>query len=538
MKLQNLCLAAFAALKIAGSAQAATACADLLPGTVIGNAQIINARTVNGTIAGAGQQKVEAMPDFCRVLARAKPEPASHVLIEVWLPVPAKWNGKLLGIGNGGAAGVIQVGPLGAGVKRGYVSVDTDMGMWPSTANNAEFLVGIGRPEVAKDFGHRATHEAAILAKELALRHYGKPARKAYFTGCSTGGQQALMEAQRYPDDYDGIIAGAPANNRTHLHTMLAALAIFSDRPNGMLTPEVLQAWKSRQMRQCLGRSGGAPGDTFLADPTQCTLSPREMACKPGQETSSCLSEGQIRTLELIYSGLENPRTGELIHPPFVYGGDGLIAAVSAGPHTDFNFDLARWALGAQFAPAKFDFDRDMDRVDAALGADLNAMDTDLSRFAARGGKLIMHHGWADSLITPLGTISYFDRITARGAERAAFARLFMAPGMDHCGGGEGPNAFGQYVDGSGDPSNDVLAALERWTEEGIAPEAIIATRFVELAPGVPDTTQPALASRPLCPYPAAARYKGSGDPTKAESFTCTAASPASYRQPAARYLR
>ena len=538
-------LAMFLCSGVSATIVAQVSCDSIGRGAVVGHSDILFSQKVPaGTFTAPDGKKLERLPSFCRVVARATPSPESNIIIEVWMPEAAAWNGKMLGTGNGGFAGTIIYPALAGGIKRGYAVANTDMGTSPAGFPGVGYQAGNGRPEAVKDWGHRATHEMTLLARAAIDEYYGKQPVRAYFAGCSTGGHQALTEAQRYPDDYDAILAGAPGHNRTHLHAMFASLAMAASAPGASMTADNLKLWSLALMNACAGKDGGAAGDKFLTDPTQCTFSPRELLCKAGQDLSQCLREPQVKALETIYGGTRNLRTGALIYPPEVRGVEGILAFMlsnpavkSSGPPTD----LSRWVFGPKWDGATFDFDRDMAKEDQVLGKDINALDTDLSKFASHGGKLILFHGWADPIVSPIDSILYYDRITASGEDKSSFVRLFMAPGMSHCGGGDGPNVFGQSAElKEGDGSNDLLVALDRWVVTGIAPETVLATEYQGGSPfgGPPPPNAPVVATRQLCAYPKIARYNGSGDITKAESFPCSDAPRAKYEMPAPEYLK
>jgi feruloyl esterase len=530
---------------ISATAAAQVSCDSIGRGTILGNSNVLSSQSISsGTFTAPGGKKLEALPPFCRIVARATPSPESNIIIEVWLPEASTWNGKLLGTGNGGFAGTIAYSALAGGIQRGYAVANTDMGTFPASLPGVGYQAGNGRPEVVKDWGHRATHEMTLLARAVTDEYYGKKPAHTYFAGCSTGGHQALTEAQRYPDDYDAILAGAPGHNRTHLHAMFTSMVMATSAPGALLTPENLALWSQSLKNACVGKDGGAPGDNFLTDPTQCSFSPRQMLCKAGQSPTQCLQEPQVKALEIIYGGTRNPRTGALIYPPQVRGVEGTISTMLSDEtkrKSEPPTELSRWVFGPKWDGATFDFDRDMAKEDQALGKEVNALDTDLSRFAAHGGKLILYHGWADSIISPIDSILYYDRITANGEEKSSFVRLFMAPGMNHCGGGEGPNIFGQSPDyKEGDTNDDLLVALDHWVTSGVAPDTVMATKYQGESPfgSPPPPNALALAARPLCAYPKIARYKGTGDATKAENFACSDASPAKYEMPAPEYLK
>jgi feruloyl esterase len=542
-----VCSAAFAAIFASTPASAATsiadeACSSLAHGTRFGTSTVIAAEYVtSGSFTGADGSKQSDLPAFCRILAISTPRPSSRIISEVWLPAADRWNGKILGLGNGGAAGRIQTAALADSLRRGFAAATTDMGSYPAGTTGVGFNFGDGRPEAVRDWAYRSTHEMTILAKAAVTRYYGKPATRAYFTGCSTGGHQGLMEALKYPEDYDGIIVGAPAHNRTHLHIRFAALRQLGLNPAASLSGAPLRLWTNEILRSCAGKDGGAPGDKFLSNPLLCRASPRTLQCRVGQASDQCLREEQVRALEQIYDGTRNRRTGELIYYGDVRGAEEQIQLVYGDQPLARNFDITHWVLPPERAKDSFDFDRDMAALDARF-PDINAMSPDLSRFAAAGGKIIFFHGWQDGLISPLDTLDYFRRASARGKSKADFARLYMVPGLAHCFGGSGPNAFGQQpgVRSGGSAEDDLLAALDRWSVQGIAPAALVAARY-DGGGSLKLTSVPSpatIALRPICPFPMVATYDGRGEVTKASSFKCSAASPPQLERPASKYLR
>ncbi|MFC3443345.1 tannase/feruloyl esterase family alpha/beta hydrolase [Sphingobium rhizovicinum] len=530
----------------AGSALAQDRC-DALRGFASGNAIILSTESVAGPgYKAPDSQTYDQLGAFCRVVARATPAPQSNILIEIWLPASDHWNGKLLGTGNGGFAGSVRYAALAGGVRRGYAVANTDMGTFPAgSLGAAGYDAGIGRPEAVRDWGSRATHEMALATRAVAKAYYDRDASRSYFAGCSTGGHQGLTEAQRYPEDYDAIIAGAPGHNRTHLHMAFTWFGQAGRMPGAHIPAATMTAWATAVNRSCVGKDGGAPGDAFLTQPLQCRFAPRDMLCKPGQVDGSCLTTQQAAVLDRIYGGVRNPRTGKLIYPAEMKGTEALLAYFFGDPELakkPVAADLARWVFGGQYDAASFDFDKDVARMDAALGADVNANDPELTRFAARGGKLILYHGWSDLIVSPLDSIIYYTRIrTGQGApSREQFSRLFMAPGVSHCAGGLGPDRFGQGVEfKSGDAEHDLLAALDTWVETGKAPDQIIATKVAGADnPFAPPVDGPVVATRPVCAYPKVARYDGKGDAKDAKSFTCVAAPRPVFEWPAPEYLQ
>jgi feruloyl esterase len=470
------------------------------------------------------------LPAFCRLTASTGLDRHSNIAVEIWLPSPDIWNQKMLGTGNGGFAGSISYGALAGGLRRGYAVANTDMGTFP--AASASWAAGTGYPEMLKDWGYRSTHEMTSIAAALTNRYYGRPPRRSYFSGCSTGGHQALMEAQLYPSDYDAILAGAPANNRTHLHMAFLQTGLdVHTTPQSWLAPDRLAFVHATILKACVGTDGGAPGDAFLTDPTMCRFRPRDLLCAPGA-TDKCLNPAQADALDKAYRGAVNPRTNEVFYPGWTLGSEpqlaGLFGTQEQTVH-GFVGTLVPWVFGAAYDVTKFDFDRDLARVDAELGPIMNQVNPDLSAFAAHGGKLIAFHGYADAIVGPLDTINYFDRIGAAMPDQDSFMRLYMAPGMAHCTGGEGPDSFGQGADRKeGDGNHDLLKALDAWSETGRAPAAIIATKF--------DTAGSVMAERPLCPYPQKPVYQ-SGDAKEARNFRCVVSPGAKFERPAAAYL-
>jgi feruloyl esterase len=470
------------------------------------------------------------LPPYCEVVATIAPTPDSQIGVRVWLPTQ-RYNGRYLGTGNGGYAGGYFQSELADGINRGFATANTDMGATGAAGVNGDTL--IGHPEKWKDFGWRATHLMTTFSKALINAFYGDPAHKSYFTGCSTGGQQALMEAQRFPYDYDGILAGAPAFNRTHIHTVLISQYRATHAgAASYIPPTKLDVVNQAVLAQCRAKDRGSPTDTFLTDPRACKFDPATLACPAGLDGPSCLNPDQVKAMEVYYKGPVNLATGALINPGNARGSEtSNPAALGFALNESLaepNFDsLFKWVFGATWQWQSFDFNRDMASVDQVLAADLNATSTDLRAFAGNGGKLIMHAGWADPLIPSQGAINYFNALTqSYGGHGASalkktqnFSRLFMAPGMWHCAGGPGPNSYGgaiQQPPPSYDAQYDLLTSLTRWVEAGVAPTSVIATKYNNDMPqlGI-------VAQRPICSYPLIPVYKGTGDPNAASSFVC-----------------
>jgi hypothetical protein len=518
-------LLALPALSVAaGGPPQPVSCSDLaglsLPDTTITLAEDVTPPT---SIGG-----VPITLPFCRVAATLTPTADSSIGIEVWLPPAKSWNGKFLGTGNGGYAGVFRYPLLADGLRRDFATAHTDMGTAPSTPLNGDAL--IGHPEKWEDWGHRATHLMTLRAKEITKAYYAKRLKYSYFSGCSTGGQQGLMEAQRYPDDYDGILAGSAANQRTRLHNGMvwtfAATHPSPSSPVPLIPNAKLAMVQNAVIAACGTRSGGVATDPFLADPRDCDFDPGVLQCT-GPETPTCLTTDQVNALRLYYAGPRNPATGEQIYEGNVRGAEAYafgLALQQSLPEVPFG-SLFKWVFGAGWDWRTYDFNNDVATVDATLGPVLNATQTNLSKFKRGGSKMILYHGFADPLVPPQGTINYYERIVAEQPGRhklkntKKFARLFMAPGLDHCFGGLGPNVFGgafQPATPQLDAEHDLLKALELWVEKGKAPQRVVATKYVGDNP-----TNGIAMQRPLCAYPKLARYVGGGDTNDPDNFVC-----------------
>ncbi len=478
-----------------------------LPHTTITLAQQVSAGSftppaaVNGPIS-TSVNPIEDLPSFCRVAATARPAEDSEIKFEVWLPVAA-WNGKFEGVGNGGWAGTISYGAMATALQQGYAAASTNTGH-DGIGTDARFAAG--HPEKLIDFGYRAIHEMTEQAKAIVAAYYGSLPRLAYFNGCSTGGRQALMEAQRFPLDYNGIAAGAPANNWTHLRfgAMWPATADLID-PASFIPPAKYPAINRAALQVCDALDGITDG--IISDPERCHFDPGVMACQ-GADSDDCLTAPQVEAARKIYAGPKNPRTGEQIFPGLAPGSELGWKAEAGGPEpfsiamSYFRFVLFK---DPQWDFRKLDYDRDLALMERAHGKNLNAVDPNLRAFQEHSGKLLLYHGWADNLIAPLNSVNYYSSVVAAlggKAQTDSFLRLFMVPGMGHCGGGPGPSTF------------DRVGVLEQWVEKGAAPNQITASRSDKsLAP----------MTRPLCPYPQLAQWKGPGSTDEAANFVCAA---------------
>ncbi len=522
-------------LTIAGSAwlgawpaSAATRCDDLKRARIPNTTVTIAAAIGGGDYTTSDKVVRQHLPPFCRVVASVHDAPDSHIVVEMWLPQTG-WAGVFHANGNGGYGGDLSnsYDGLEAGVKRGYASAATDMGTAPSTPLDGDPLVG--HPRKWQDWGLLSTHVMSVVGKNIVAAFYGRKPGHAYYTGCSTGGQEGLIEAERYPDDFDGIIAGAPVVNRTHLHTAFVWDYRAANLQDGhKLSSDKLALLHGAVLAACRSEKAAA-SDPFLADPARCPFDPASLACK-GANSSGCLTQAEVQTATAFYQGPRNGRTGQMIYRGWPVGSElgwlNWSFLETPIPPTEPAFDgLFKWVKGRNWNWRDFDFDKDQAAVDATLGAEVNgATIADLSGFQRYGGKLILFHGLADSIVNPYETISFYEKAAGKLggiASTSRFARLFLVPGMAHCSRGDGPNAFNSSIYGGPRPpvtdaNHDVFTALARWVEQGEAPEEIVATKFVDN-----DQAKGIAMQRPLCPYPQQARYKGAGDQNDAGNFAC-----------------
>ena len=443
-----------------------------------------------------------ALPAFCRVAATLTPSSDSDIKVEVWMPAEG-WNGKLQAVGNGAFTGSLRYGggrSMASGLERGYATASTDTG---HVGGGAEF--GYEHPEKVVDFGWRSVHEMTVTAKQVIGSYYGDGPQYSYWFGCSAGGRQAMKEAQRFPEDYDGIIAGAPGNDwMGRAAGSLRVAKRLEANEDARLSAEEVQLVHTAVLEACDAADGVT--DKVVGDPERCDFDPAVLQCAGARsEAEGCLTPAQVHTVQMMYTSPENPKTGRPI--------TGVL------PGSEPNWTDLGWTRGArgtgldqyrylvygdpEWTIDRFDFETDIVTAEETDDDTLNALDPDLQPFFDRGGKLLAYHGWSDAQISPANATQYYQRVVeAVGNEetvRDSF-RLFMAPGMGHCAGGEGPNAF------------DALTVLEEWVEEGTAPDRIVASRTRD---GAVDRT------RPLCPYPQLAVYTGSGSTDDAENFVC-----------------
>jgi feruloyl esterase len=411
------------------------------------------------------------------------------------------WNGKFLGVGNGGWAGQVNYGGLIESLKGGFATASTNTGH-EGKGDDASFA--LGHPEKLIDLGYRSVHEMTVQAKAIVAAYYGTAARFSYWNGCSTGGKQGLTEAQRFPRDYNGIAEGNPASFWTHLMfaCMWPAKATLVD-PASYIPPSKYPLIHDAALKACDALDGVVDG--IINDPRLCHFDPKVLECKDS-DAPTCLTPPQVEAARKIYAGPTNPRSREQIFPGLEPGSELGWRNQAGGPEPmTIPMSFFRYVLfkNPQWDFRNLNFDRDVALADKTAGKILNATDPNLRAFQASGGKLLMYHGWADNLIAPRESVNYYQNVlSAMGGlkETEGFARLFMMPGVGHCGGGSGPDDF------------DKIGVLEQWVEHGSAPDTIIATHRTN---GVVDMT------RPLCPFPQVAQWKGSGNTNDAANFVC-----------------
>jgi hypothetical protein len=487
MKTTTLALAAASLLALGApaAARAETACADLVK-TALPHAEVTKA-----VVEAVGDKPV------CKVSVTAKPTKDSDIRLELWIPEGAAWNGKFVQVGNGGFAGAIPRGSFMGPIRAGYAVAGTDDGHQDPVGTNASWAQG--HPEKVVDFGWRALKETTDAAKAILAAKTGKP-RRSYFFGCSDGGREALMEAQRYPTDFDGIVAGAPANYMSQLFGLSAVQQQTMAKPGGYLGAPQRELLQKTALAQC-------GGDVMIRDPMTCHFDPGKLQCKAGQ-TEGCLTAPQVASAKAMYEGHKDAK-GKVIFPGYSPGAEALNGSWNAwitGPNQDLN----QKAAGPSFSSNAFKYfgfqDPNFDYLKMNMGAQyegarkkmaavLDSPDPNLAAFKAHGGKLIQFHGWNDSAIPPRSSILYYEDVRKTMGDIDGFYKLYLIPGMLHCGGGVGPSSV------------DWLAELDGWVNDKKAPGEIVAKSGPGQAAGGPP-------SQVLCPFPAVARKTG-------EAYAC-----------------
>ncbi len=499
-----------AALAFAAPSQriiaAGTAC-DGLASLALTNARVTAATEIAagkflppGAESGRGLSPAAAktyasLPPFCRVQLTATPSSDSDIKVEVWLP--ARWNGKYQAVGNGGWAGTISYAAMASAVAAGYATSSTDTG---HSTPGSDFA--FGHPEKLIDYAYRGVHEMTTQAKTVIGAHYGGRPKISIWNGCSTGGRQGATEASKYPADYDGVIAGAAPDPSARLHAVRLAANLAANRGPGTAIPsEKLPMLHAAAIDACDMLDGVKDG--VIENPTRCKFDPKTIECK-GADGPSCLTAPQVETAKMLYAEAKHPTTGKMLYAPLLQPGSELSWATLAGPEPFGNavegfkllvFKDPKWNWRT------FNAARDIDAMDE-LGAILNTASPNLKPFFDRGGKLLTYHGWSDRQVPAMSSVGYFQRVLDTVGKGAAgkSIQLYMVPGMDHCQGGPGTDTF------------DKMAAIEEWLAKGTAPRSITASHLTN---GAIDRT------RPLCPYPQVARYKGTGSTDSAENFAC-----------------
>lgn len=514
----------FVFLPVVCASAAFGATCESLVGVALQNTTITAAKSVPaGAFTPPQGRAIENMPAFCQVHGILKPTDASVIHFEVWLPAASGWNGRFQGVGNGGLAGTISFPAMAAALRRGYATASTDTGHTATEPRewlqNRERLI---------DYSYRGLHLTTAAAKSIIDAYYGRNPAYSYFTGCSKGGQQALIEAQRFPADYDGILAGNAGNFWTHQMASEVWNGVATSSPDTNLSEDKLRLVEDAVLAACDAKDGIADG--IVSDPERCHFDPKKLLCK-GADQPGCLTAAQAGAVEKLYSGPVNPRTGQKVYAGFFPGGE--VGWGKAGGQMVINrtttsgvssSDFFRYAFfrSPNWEFRSFDFDHDLQAADEKLGPIMNATDPNLEEFRKLGHKLVYYHGAADPLIPAQNGIDYYEQVVAaeKGEARTQeFFRVFLVPGLYHCAGGPGPIAFGTSQpapESQTDADHDIVSSMARWVEKGVAPAKIIATKYVDGSPAKGVALQ-----RPLCAYPDVARYKGSGDPNDAGNFNC-----------------
>ena len=480
-------------------------------------------RVTSGDVEAPTLEKpLHSLPPFCRVTGILKPTTDSAIRFEVWLP-EKDWNQRFLGVGNGGFAGAIGYQGLAGNLGRGFATAGSDAG---HQAQSEDASWAFGHPEKVKDFGWRAVHLTTQRAKEIVKAYYGQPPAKAYFDSCSDGGREALMEAQRFPEDYDGILAGAPANAWTRMLASGVDVAqVTNGNPQAYISGLKLPAIERASLAACDEADGVKDG--FINNPPTCHFDPNVLACKAG-DSLQCLTAPQLTALKKYYAGGSNEHDHSLF-PGFAMGDEAgawgsWVVGQGPGGGSGMNYaqNYFRYMVmnDPKFNLLTADVSTLLQQAIHTTASELDSTNPDLTAFKAHGGKLILYHGWNDPAISPWNSIAYYESVQTAMSPQAtgSFLRLYMVPGMEHCVGGPGPAAFGQLgIPTSSGPKYGVFDALVDWVEKDKPAGEIIATKYT---PG--EDSKPRVAmTRPLCPYPAIAHYKGSGDTNNAASFTC-----------------
>lgn len=469
---------------------------------------------INATLVPAAA----GAPAYCKVTGVLAPEIAFEVSL------PAKWNGRFYMIGNGGLAGDSlenpgRVAQRVEALKPGFAFAQTNTGHYAAKEPGGTFV--LNNPQKAIDYAWRAVHLTAVTAKSITKNYYGKPIAHAYWNSCSNGGRQGLLEAQRFPDDFDGVIADSPWVDQTGF--TIGAMWNEKALSEAPVSPAKLAMVAGKVMAKCDAIDGLKDG--LIDDPRKCDFNPaRDVpVCAAGTDGADCLTAAQAEAMEKVYSGPVS--NGKPFFPGYEPGSEAVVpgpngrggasgwmnvieAAQPDRKPADFNLaeGIIRYLVfrppQASYDYKTFNYDTDIHLLDN-WSKEADAKNPDLSKFRKRGGKLIVTYGWADPILQPMMGVHYYEQaLAANGADTPEFFRLFMAPGMGHCGGGIGPN------------QHDGMTAMIDWVEKGKAPDSMIASRVVN---------NRVVRTRPLCVYPQVARYSGQGSMDEAANFRCVA---------------
>jgi feruloyl esterase len=496
-----------AAMALIATFASTTPCESLkglsLPNTTITTAELVIAGSyvqpgqVQGQGRGRGAAPQPIVPAHCRIAAVLTPSSDSHIEMEAWLPAE-NWNGKFQAVGNGGWAGVISYSAMVTALQNGYATASTDTGHKGGSASFA-----LGHPEQLIDFGYRSMHEMTVTAKAMTAAFYNRAPRLSYYNGCSTGGRQGLMEAQRYPDDFDAVVAGAPVYNQIHLNTSQVSLQIDMLRDPSLILPQAkVRLVAAAVLNACDAQDGVRDG--IVSNPETCKFDPATLMCKGPGDGADCLTAKQVESVRRAYAPVTT-KAGAVVYPGHSLGFEAGWRIPEPGAALNPLFaDMPRYIArqNANWDVMSFDLEADLALAVKNAGY-IESSDPHLAKFKARGGKLLLYHGWADPGPAPANTIHYVNEvIRTLGPKQDDWMRLFLLPGVGHCGGGPGADQA------------DFVGAIERWRESGTAPDQIPAAH---VAGNRVDMT------RPLCPYPQVATYKGTGSTNDAANFVCKA---------------
>lgn len=453
-------------------------------------------QTLTG-IHAYGQVKLGPNPAFCRITATATPTSDSSINIEVWLPLKG-WNGKFLGTGNFAWGGYFMYPVMLSGLEKGYATASTDTGHDEGNPQQKGGSFIVGHPEKLIDYAYRAHHLMAVNSKLIIDKFYGKHQDKSYWIGCSLGGLEGLIEAKRYPSDYDGMVIGAPPNPLLYFNAaQLWPVWLVHQHPEMKMSNEKFALVHNAVLKSCASPVGQKQG--FVDEPNKCAFEPKQLLCKGG-DNKDCLTAPQVSLMEKIYTGPVNPKTGKVIFQGPAKGSELEMIDFASQPHQT-SLDLFRYAVykNPAWDWTKFDWDKDISQSEKTLGTLLQS-DAELKPFFDHGGKMLMYIGWND-FHNPHDLINYYQRMLKNaGPDHAESARLFVVPGMAHCHSGDGCDTFNK------------LGALDAWMTQNRLPERMVASRVVD---------GKVVRTRPVCAWPEVAHYKGKGDINDAASFQC-----------------